>query len=119
MALSGGFLIGLFFLSDWLPPRNRQLGDQESRRYVVFGDHRALSIRLSRALAHFRTRQRVSVTFERATSTDETLRNWSPLRRRSSAGTSWRDHSSSSGRSDCRNYIEGGIPLGRDGHLRL
>ena len=72
MALSGGFLIGLFFLSEWLHLETVNWVIRNLAAYVVFGIIVLFQSDIRRALAHF-GRARVFRYFERATSTDETL----------------------------------------------
>jgi len=72
MALSGGFLIGLFFLSDWLQLETVNWVIRNLSAYVVVAIIVLFQSDIRRALAHF-GRARFFRYFERATSTDETL----------------------------------------------
>ena len=72
MALSGGFLIGLFFLSDWLQLETVNWVIRNLGAYVVVAIIVLFQSDIRRALAHF-GRARFFRYFERATSTDETL----------------------------------------------
>jgi len=109
MALSGGFLIGLFFLSDWLQLETVNWVIRNLGAYVVVAIIVLFQSDIRRALAHF-GRARFFRYFERATSTDETLEELVTAATTLSA--------SKIGaimvverQIGLRNYIEGGIPL--------
>ena len=109
MALSGGFLIGLFFLSEWLQLETVNWVIRNLAAYVVFAIIVLFQSDIRRALAHF-GRARFFRYFERATSTDETLEelvtaaNTLSARRIGAIMVVERQ-------IGLRNYIEGGIPL--------
>ena len=110
MALSGGFLIGLFFLSGLAAARDRQLGDPESRRLRGVCDHRALPVRHPPRARALRARPRFSATSSARRALTKRSRSWSRRRRRCRRG-----HIGAiivvERQIGLRNYIEGGIPL--------
>lgn len=109
MALSGGFLIGLFFLSEWLQLETVNWVIRNLAAYVVFAIIVLFQSDIRRALAHF-GRARFFRYFERATSTDETLEELvtaaSTLSARRIGAIMVVER-----QIGLRNYIEGGIPL--------
>ena len=109
MALSGGFLIGLFFLSDWLQLETVNWVIRNLGAYVVVAIIVLFQSDIRRALAHF-GRARVFRYFERATSTDETLEELvtaaTTLAARKIGAIMVVER-----QIGLRNYIEGGIPL--------
>ena len=109
MALSGGFLIGLFFLSEWLQLETVNWVIRNLAAYVVFAIIVLFQSDIRRALAHF-GRARFFRYFERATSTDETLEELVTAATALSAR-----HIGAimvvERQIGLRNYIEGGIPL--------
>ena len=109
MALSGGFLIGLFFLSDWLQLETVNWVIRNLSAYVVVAIIVLFQSDIRRALAHF-GRARFFRYFERATSTDETLEELA------TAATTLSARKIGAimvveRQIGLRNYIEGGIPL--------
>src|SRR5687767_15523481 len=72
MALSGGFLIGLFFLSRWLELETVNWVIRNLAAYVVFAIIVLFQSDIRRAMAHF-GRAPVFRYFARAQSTDETI----------------------------------------------
>src|SRR5262245_29918515 len=72
MALSGAFLIGLFFLSEWLDLETVNWVIRNLATYVVFAVIVLFQADIRRALAHF-GRAQLFKYFERASSDDETL----------------------------------------------
>jgi diadenylate cyclase len=109
MALSGGFLIGLFFLSDWLQLETVNWLIRYLGAYVVVAIIVLFQSDIRRALAHF-GRARFFRYFERATSTDETLEELvtaaTTLSARKIGAIIVVER-----QIGLRNYIEGGIPL--------
>jgi diadenylate cyclase len=109
MALSGGFLIGLFFLSRWLQLETVNWVIRNLAGYVVFAIIVLFQADIRRALAHF-GRAPFFRYFERAQSTDETIEELvvaagSLASRRIGAIIVLERQ------IGLRNYIEGGIPL--------
>ena len=109
MALSGGFLILLFFLSRWLQLETVNWVIRNLAAYVVFAIIVLFQSDIRRALAHF-GRAPFFRYFERAQSTDETLEelviavtNLSARRVGAIIAVERQ--------IGLRNYIEGGIPL--------
>src|SRR5687767_3703929 len=72
MALSGGFLIGLFFLSQWLQLETVNWVIRNLAGYVVFAIIVLFQSDIRRALAHF-GRAPFFRYFERVQSADETI----------------------------------------------
>src|SRR5215212_433529 len=72
MALSGGFLLGLFFVSRWLQLETVNWVIRNLATYVVFAIIVLFQSDIRRALAHF-GRAPFFRYFERAASTDETI----------------------------------------------
>ena len=109
MALSGGFLIGLFFLSEWLQLETVNWVIRNLAAYVVFAIIVLFQSDIRRALVHF-GRARFFRYFERATSTDETLEELvtaaTTLSARRIGAIMVVER-----QIGLRNYIEGGIPL--------
>ena len=109
MALSGGFLIGLFFLSDWLQLETVNWLIRYLGAYVPVAIIVLFQSDIRRALAHF-GRARFFRYFERATSTDETLEELvtaaTTLSARRIGAIMVVER-----QIGLRNYIEGGIPL--------
>ena len=109
MALSGGFLIGLFFLSEWLQLETVNWVIRNLAAYVVFAIIVLFQSDIRRALAHF-GRAPFFRYFERATSTDETLEELvtaaTTLSTRRIGAIMVIER-----QIGLRNYIEGGIPL--------
>jgi diadenylate cyclase len=109
MALSGGFLIGLFFLSDRLQLETVNWVIRNLGAYVVVAIIVLFQSDIRRALAHF-GRARLFRYFERATSTDETLEELvtaaTTLSARKIGAIMVVER-----QIGLRNYIEGGIPL--------
>ena len=109
MALSGGFLLGLFFLSDWLQLETVNWVIRNLGAYVVVAIIVLFQSDIRRALAHF-GRARFFRYFERATSTDETLEELvtaaTTLSARKIGAIMVVER-----QIGLRNYIEGGIPL--------
>jgi diadenylate cyclase len=109
MALSGGFLIGLFFVSRWLQLETVNWVIRNLAGYVVFAIIVLFQADIRRALAHF-GRAPFFRYFERAQSTDETIEelvvaaNTLAARRTGAIIVIERQ-------IGLRNYIEGGIPL--------
>jgi diadenylate cyclase len=109
MALSGGFLIGLFFLSRWLQLETVNWVIRNLAGYVVFAVIVLFQADIRRALAHF-GRAPFFRYFERAQHTDETIEELvvaatSLAARRIGAIVVLERQ------IGLRNYIEGGIPL--------
>ena len=109
MALSGGFLIGLFFLSERLHLETVNWVIRNLAAYVVFAIIVLFQSDIRRALAHF-GRARVFRYFERATSTDETLEELVTAATTLSAKRVGAIIVVER-QIGLRNYIEGGIPL--------
>ena len=109
MALSGGFLIGLFFLSRWLELETVNWVIRNLAGYVVFAIIVLFQADIRRALAHF-GRAPFFRYFERAQSTDETIEELvvaaSSLASRRIGAIIVLER-----QIGLRNYIEGGIPL--------
>ena len=109
MALSGGFLLGLFFLSDRLQLETVNWVIRNLGAYVVVAIIVLFQSDIRRALAHF-GRARFFRYFERATSTDETLEELvtaaTTLSARKIGAIMVVER-----QIGLRNYIEGGIPL--------
>jgi diadenylate cyclase len=109
MALSGGFLIGLFFISEWLQLETVNWVIRNLAAYVVFAIIVLFQSDIRRALAHF-GRAPFFRYFERATSTDETLEELvtaaTTLSARRIGAIMVIER-----QIGLRNYIEGGIPL--------
>jgi diadenylate cyclase len=109
MALSGGFLIGLFFLSRWLQLETVNWVIRNLAGYVVFAIIVLFQSDIRRALAHF-GRAPFFRYFERAQTTDETIEelviaaNNLAVKRIGAIVVLERQ-------IGLRNYIEGGIPL--------
>ena len=109
MALSGGFLIGLFFLSQWLELEMVNWVIRNLATYVVFAIIVLFQSDIRRAMAHF-GRAPLFRYFERAQSADETIEDLvataaSLASRRTGAIIVIQRQ------IGLRNYIEGGIPL--------
>jgi diadenylate cyclase len=109
MALSGAFLIGLFFLSEWLDLETVNWLIRNLASYVVFAIIVLFQADIRRALAHF-GRAQFFKYFERASSDDETLEELvvaaSTLSARRIGAIIVVER-----QIGLRNYIEGGIPL--------
>ena len=109
MALSGGFLIGLFFVSRYFELETVNWVIRNLAAYVVFAIIVLFQSDIRRALAHF-GRASFFRYFERATSTDETLEELvvaaSSLSARRVGAIIAVER-----QIGLRNYIEGGIPL--------
>jgi diadenylate cyclase len=109
MVLSGGFLIGLFFLSEWLQLETVNWVIRNLAAYLVFAIIVLFQSDIRRALAHF-GRARFFRYFERAISTDETLEELvtaaTTLSARRIGAIMVVER-----QIGLRNYIEGGIPL--------
>jgi diadenylate cyclase len=109
MALSGGFLIGLFFVSRWYELETVNWVIRNLAAYVVFAIIVLFQADIRRALAHF-GRARVFRYLERAQSNDETIEELvtaatALAARRVGALIAIERH------IGLRNYVEGGIPL--------
>jgi len=109
MALSGGFLIGLFFLSRWLELETVNWVIRNLATYVVFAIIVLFQSDIRRALAHF-GRAPFFRYFERAASADETIEELvvavtTLATRRIGAIIAIERQ------IGLRNYIEGGIPI--------
>jgi len=109
MALSGGFLIGLFFLSRWLGLETVNWVIRNLAAYVVFAIIVLFQSDIRRAMAHF-GRAPFFRYFERAQSTDETIEELvvttANLASRRTGAIIVMER-----QIGLRNYIEGGIPL--------
>lgn len=109
MALSGAFLIALFFLSEWLDLETVNWLIRNLATYVVFAIIVLFQADIRRALAHF-GRAQFFKYFERASSDDETLEELvvaaSTLAARRIGAIIVVER-----QIGLRNYIEGGIPL--------
>ncbi|HLG59033.1 MAG TPA: diadenylate cyclase CdaA [Vicinamibacterales bacterium] len=109
MALSGGFLIGLFFVSQWLGLETVNWVIRNLATYVVFAIIVLFQADIRRALAHF-GRAQFFKYFERASSDDETLEELviaaTTLSARRIGAIIAIER-----QIGLRNYIEGGIPL--------
>ena len=109
MALSGGFLIGMFFLSQWLQLETVNWVIRNLAGYVVFAIIVLFQSDIRRALAHF-GRAPFFRYFERVQSADETIEELvataSNLAARRTGALIVMER-----QIGLRNYIEGGIPL--------
>ena len=109
MALSGAFLIGLFFLSEWLDLETVNWLIRNLATYVVFAIIVLFQADIRRALAHF-GRAPLFKYFDRASSDDETIEELIDASTTLSAR-----HIGAiivvERQIGLRNYIEGGIPL--------
>ena len=109
MALSGGFILGLFFLSQWLELETVNWVIRNLAGYVVFAIIVLFQAGSRRALAHF-GRAPFFRYFERGQSTDETLEEIvvtvANLSARKTGAIIVIER-----QIGLRNYIEGGIPL--------
>ena len=109
MALSGAFLIALFFVSEWLDLETVNWLIRNLATYVVFAIIVLFQADIRRALAHF-GRAQFFKYFERAASDDETLEELvvaaSTLAARKIGAIIVVER-----QIGLRNYIEGGIPL--------
>jgi len=109
MALSGGFLIGLFFLSQWLQLETVNWVIRNLAGYVVFAIIVLFQADIRRALAHF-GRAPFFRYFERAQSAEETIEELvataANLAARRTGAIIVIER-----QIGLRNYIEGGIPL--------
>ena len=109
MALSGGFLIGLFFLSQWLELEMVNWVIRNLATYVVFAIIVLFQSDIRRAMAHF-GRAPLFRYFERTQSTDETIEDLVAT----ATSLAWRRTGAIiviQRQIGLRNYIEGGIPL--------
>src|SRR3954470_13241565 len=109
MALSGGFILGLYFLSDWLQLETVNWVIRNLAGYVVFAIIVLFQSDIRRALAHF-GRAPFFKYFERGTSDEETVEELVV------AATSLSSRRIGAlivieRQIGMRNYIEGGIPL--------
>ena len=109
MALSGGFLIALFFISQWLDLETVNWVIRNLATYMVFAIIVLFQADIRRALAHF-GRAPFFKYFERATSADESIEDLvvaaSTLAARRIGAIIVIER-----QIGLRNYIEGGIPL--------
>ena len=109
MALSGGFLIGLFFLSQWLQLETVNWVIRNLAGYVVFAIIVLFQADIRRALAHF-GRAPFFRYFERGQSAEETIEELvataTNLAARRTGAIVVIER-----QIGLRNYIEGGIPL--------
>ena len=109
MALSGGFIIGLYFLSRWLELETVNWVIRTLAGYVVFAIIVLFQSDIRRALAHF-GRAPFFRYFERASSADETIEELvvaaTSLSARRTGAIIVIER-----QIGMRNYIEGGIPL--------
>src|SRR5678810_499571 len=109
MALSGGFLIALFFISQWLDLETVNWVIRNLATYVVFAIIVLFQADIRRALAHF-GRAQFFKYFERSSSDDETVEELVVA-----ATTLAARHIGAiiviERQIGLRNYIEGGIPL--------
>jgi len=109
MALSGGFLIGLFFLSRWLQLETVNWVIRNLATYVGFAIIVLFQSDIRRAMAHF-GRAPIFRYFERVQSTDETIEELvvtaTNLASRHIGAIIVVER-----QIGLRNYIEGGIPL--------
>jgi diadenylate cyclase len=109
MALSGGFLIGLFFLSRWLELETVNWVIRNLAAYVVFAIIVLFQSDIRRAMAHF-GRAPFFRYFARTQSTDETIEELvvaaANLASRRTGAIMVIER-----QIGLRNYIEGGIPL--------
>jgi diadenylate cyclase len=109
MALSGGFLIGLFFLSRWYELETVNWVIRNLATYVVFAIIVLFQADIRRALAHF-GRARLFRYFERAASADETIEEL-VVAATSLASKRIGAIIAIEREIGLRNYIEGGTPL--------
>jgi diadenylate cyclase len=109
MAMSGGFLVGLFFVSRWLELETVNWVIRNLASYVVFAIIVLFQSDIRRALAHF-GRAPFFRYFERTQSTDETIEE---LVVTATSLASWRIGAIIviERQIGLRNYIEGGIPV--------
>jgi diadenylate cyclase len=109
MALSGGFLIALFFVSEWLDLETVNWVIRNLATYMVFAIIVLFQADIRRALAHF-GRAQFFKYFERSSSDDETLEELvvgaTTLAARGIGAIIVIER-----QIGLRNYIEGGIPL--------
>jgi diadenylate cyclase len=109
MALSGGFLLALYFLSQWLQLETVNWVIRNLAAYVVFAIIVLFQADIRRALAHF-GRAPFFRYFERAEHADETIEELvtaaSSLSARHTGALIVLER-----QIGLRNYIEGGIPL--------
>src|SRR6187549_4090242 len=109
MALSGGFLIALFFISQWLDLETVNWVIRNLAAYVVFAIIVLFQADIRRALAHF-GRAQFFKYFERSSSDDETVEELvvaaTTLAARRIGAIIVIER-----QIGLRNYIEGGIPL--------
>jgi len=109
MALSGGFIIGLYFLSRWLQLETVNWVIRNLAGYVVFAIIVLFQSDIRRALAHF-GRAPFFRYFERASSANETIEELvvaaTSLAARHTGAIIVIER-----QIGMRNYIEGGIPL--------
>jgi diadenylate cyclase len=109
MALSGAFLIGLFFVSQWLQLETVNWVIRNLAAYVVFAIIVLFQADIRRALAHF-GRAPFFRYFQRASSDDETIEELvvaaTTLSARRTGAIVVIER-----QIGLRNYIEGGIPL--------
>lgn len=109
MALSGGFLLGLFFVSRWLQLETVNWVIRNLAAYVVFAIIVLFQSDIRRALAHF-GRAPFFRYFERAQSTEETIEEVV-----ATAASLATRHIGAiivlERQIGLRNYIEGGIPI--------
>jgi len=109
MALSGGFLIALFFISQWLDLETVNWVIRNLATYVVFAIIVLFQADIRRALAHF-GRAQFFKHFERSSSDDETVEELvvaaTTLAARRIGAIIVIER-----QIGLRNYIEGGIPL--------
>jgi diadenylate cyclase len=109
MALSGGFILGLFFVSQWLQLETVNWVIRNLAGYVVFAIIVLFQSDIRRALAHF-GRAPFFRYFARAQSTDETIEELivtaANLAARRTGAIIVIER-----QIGLRNYIEGGIPL--------
>lgn len=109
MALSGGFLIGLFFVSRWLQLETVNWVIRNLAGYVVFAIIVLFQTDIRRALAHF-GRAPFFRYFERGQSTEETIEELVVAANNLSARRTGAIIAIER-QIGLRNYIEGGIPL--------
>src|SRR5262247_4709130 len=109
MALSGGFLLLLYFLSQWLQLETVNWVIRNLATYVVFAIIVLFQADIRRALAHF-GRGQFFKYFDRASSDDETLEELI-VASRTLAARRIGAIIVVERQIGLRNYIEGGIPL--------
>ncbi len=109
MALSGGFLLGLFFVSEWLQLETVNWVIRNLAGYVVFAIIVLFQADIRRALAHF-GRAPFFRYFERAQSADETIEEL-VVTASNLAAKRIGAIVAIERQIGLRNYIEGGIPL--------